>query len=93
MKDKIYCNCCKRLIPYSDVVYGDAGNYFCEQCFVRPTRNKLFSESKRDFYKDRQKWDEYAAKVNSKIISKSRTVAIPKPFYDELIGKTYKVLP
>lgn len=91
MKSEIYCDCCKKLIPYSDVVYGDAGNYFCEQCFIRPTRNKLFSENKRDFYKDRQKWNDYAKQVNAVLDIKYRPVAISKPFCDELIGKTYNV--
>lgn len=101
MKDYTYCDCCKNLIGYTDTIYGELGNYFCEQCYHNDkqkydlnknlNRNQLFSTNKRDFYKDRIKWNEYAKKVNEALVYKYNPVPSFKPIQDDLINKWHEV--
>lgn len=73
MLDQIFCSICNKPIPKDQLVYGENGIYYCEKCFNSKkniTRSQLFSNNKRSFYKDRKKWNEYAASQNSKVFSR-----------------------
>ena len=75
--DKITCLICHKEIPDSDLVYGDMGNFYCAKCFdnappeqPKITRNKPFSENKKQFYNDRKKWNDKSKQSRLDIINK-----------------------
>lgn len=67
--NNIKCSVCHRLIKANEPIYGDQGSFLCKDCDDKPlNRNELFSNNKRDFYKNRKNWNKLAKETNSKIL-------------------------
>lgn len=68
--NNIKCSVCYHLIKANEPIYGDQGNFFCKDCYSKPlNRNELFSNNKKDFYKQRKSWNEKAKESNAKILN------------------------
>ena len=66
MKDKLYCTKCKKLIGYTELVYGEEGNYFCDSCFNKPKAvgrdlSPCYKQGKEYIRNTKQSFDEASA--------------------------------